>query len=165
MLFRSRQRLGILSVNFRSVPGTDWSGNFNAGVFDEWLTKVKAWAKENDRYEVAMQFVGQGISHAPQRDRVLIHEPMIAALNDADAEEMRKGYILGVMNQRGAHFVDPTGNEERAIADKYQKASDEALAMGYLRYSHALRRIAEYYLREAQQTVKEEAERKQEEEE
>lgn len=159
-----RQRLGILSVNFRSVPGTDWAGNFNAGVFDEWLTKVKAWAKENDRYEVAMQFVGQGISHAPQRDRVLIHEPMIAALNDADAEEMRKGYILGVINQRGAHFVDPTGNEERAIADKYQKASDEALAMGYLRYSHALRRIAEYYLREAQQTVKEEAERKQEEE-
>ena len=159
-----RQRLGKLSVNFRSVPGTDWSGNFNADVFNEWLTKVKAWAKENDRYEVAMQFVGQGISHAPQRDRVLIHEPMIAALNDADAAEMRKGYILGVMNQRGAHFVDPSGNEERAIADKYQKASDEALTMGYLRYSHALRRIAEYYLREARQTVKEEAERKQEEE-
>lgn len=160
-----RQRLGILSVNFRSVPGTDWSGNFNADVFNEWLSKVKAWAKENDRYEVAMQFVGQGLSYAPKKDRVLIYEPMIAALNDADAEEMRKGYILGVMNQRGAHFVDPTGNEERAIADKYQKASDEALAMGYLRYSHALRRIAEYYLREAQQTVKEEAERKQEEEE
>lgn len=37
--------------------------------------------------------------------------------------------------------------------------------MGYLRYSHALRRIAEYYVREAQQTVKEEAERKQQEEE
>lgn len=160
-----RQRLGILSVNFRSVPGTDWSGNFNADVFNDWLAKVKAWAKENDRYEVAMQFVGQGISHAPQRDRVLIHEPMIAVLNDADAEEMRKGYILGVMNQRGAHFVDPTGNEERTIADGYKKASDEALAMGYLRYSHALRRIAEYYVREAQQTVKEEAERKQQEEE
>ena len=160
-----RQRLGILSVNFRSVPGTDWSGNFNAEVFNEWLSKVKTWAKENDRYEVAMQFAGQGISYAPKRDKVLMHETMIAALNDADAEEMRKGYILGVMNQRGAHFVDPTGNEERVIADKYQKASDEALAMGYLRYSHALRRIAEYYLREAQQTAKEEAELKQEEEE
>lgn len=160
-----RQRLGILSMNFRSVPGTDWSGNFNADVFNDWLAKVKAWAKENDRYEVAMQFVGQGISHAPQRDRVLIHEPMIAALNDADAEEMRKGYILGVMNQRGAHFVDPTGNEERAIADKYQKASDEALAMGYIRYSHALKRIAEHYVREAEQTVKEETERKNQDEE
>lgn len=159
------QRLGILSVNFRSVPGTDWSGNFNPDAFNDWLAIVKKWAKENDRYEVAMQFAGQGISYAPMRDKVLIHETMIVALNDADAEEMRKGYILGVINQRGAHFVDPTGNEERAIADEYKKASYEALAMGYLRYSHALRKIADNYEREAQQTVKEEEERKQQEEE
>ena len=95
----------------------------------------------------------------------MIHEPMIAALNDADAEEMRKGYILGVINQRGAHFVDPTGNEERAIADEYKKASDDALTMGYQRYSNALRKIAVNYEREARQTVKEEAEWKQQEEE
>ncbi|MGI6025508.1 MAG: hypothetical protein ACOX7G_00870 [Candidatus Scatomorpha sp.] len=152
-------------MNFRSVPGTDWSGNFNPDAFNDWLAIVKKWAKENDRYEVAMQFAGQGISYAPMRDKVLMHETMIVALNDADAEEMRKGYILGVINQRGAHFVDPTGNEERAIADEYKKASDEALAMGYLRYSHALRKIADNYEREAQQTVKEEEERKQQEEE
>lgn len=159
------QRFGMLSVNFRSVPGMDWAGNFDAEVFKEWLAKVKTWSRENDRYEVAMQFTGQGISYAPKRGKVLIHEPMIAALNDADAEEMRKGYILGVINQRGAHFVDPTGNEERAIADEYKKASDDALTMGYQRYSNALRKIAENYEREARQTVKEEAEWKQQEEE
>lgn len=160
-----RQRLGILSVGFRAVPGTDWAGNFDAAAFVEWLTEVKTWAKENDRYDIAMQFVGRGISYAPKRDRVLIYEPMIAALNDADAEEMRKGYILGVMNQRGAHFIDTTGGDERALAEKYRKASEEALAMGYSRYSQALNSIAEYYTEEARQNVKEEEEERKRQEE
>ncbi len=159
------QRLGILSMNFRAVPGTDWTGNFDTTVFEEWLAKVKAWAKENDRYEVAMHFVGQGISYAPHRDGVLIHESMIEALNDADAEEIRSGYILAVMNQRGAHFVDPIGNQEKVIADKFEKAAKTAQCMGYSRYSRVLKKIADNYIEEAQQIINEEKELKQQEKE
>lgn len=52
------QRLFKIFFKFRVTPGMDWDGVFHEDVFINWLGRVKAWARENDRYEVAMQAVG-----------------------------------------------------------------------------------------------------------
>jgi len=148
------QRLFHVFYRFRAIPGTDWGGVFHEDTFSAWLQKVKLWARENDRYEVAMQTVGNGLSYAPVDEDGLLCEPVLCmTLNASDAEEIRKGYNLGIFNQRGAHFVDSEGKAERALAQKYNTAAEKAEELGYSRYSELLKRISEGYIFEAEQNA------------
>ena len=151
------QRLFKIFFKFRATPGIDWDGVFHEDVFINWLRQVKAWARENDRYEVAMHTVGSGLSYASVGENGLLCEQAFCrALNASDAEEIRTGYSLGIYNQRGAHSIDPEGKAERALAQKYNMAAEEAEKLGYSRYSDLLKRIAEGYLLEAEQNAFEE---------
>lgn len=141
------QRLFIIFFRFRATPGIDWNGVFHENVFIDWLEKVKTWACENDRYEVAMHTVGSGLSYAPVgKDGLLCEQALCRALNASDAEEIRTGYSLGIYNQRGAHFIDPEGKSERALAQKYHVAAEEAEKLGYSRYSELLETIGKRYI-------------------
>ena len=60
-----------ITYNFDVIPGTDWNGNFHSEVFDDWISKVKAWALENDRLEVSMHITGNGLSHAKFDEKIL----------------------------------------------------------------------------------------------
>lgn len=148
------QRLFKIFFKFRAIPGVDWDGVFHEDIFIDWLGKVKAWARENDRYEVAMQAVGSGLSYAPVGENGLLFEQTLCkTLNESDAEEIRTGYSLGIYNQRGAHFIDSEGKAERALAQKYNMAAEEAEKLGYSRYSELLRRIGKRYIFEAEQNA------------
>lgn len=147
-------RLFQIFFRFKAVPGIDWNGVFHEDVFINWLEKVKAWAHENDRYEVAMHTVGCGLSYAPTNEDGLLFEQVLCdAINASDAEEIRSGYSLGLYNQRGAHFVDPEGKPERALAKKYSRAAEKAEGLGYSRYAELLKRISEKYIFEAEQNA------------
>ena len=148
------KRLFQIFQNFCVVPGTDWKGVFHEDIFVDWLNKVKKWSRENDRYEVAMTIVGNGLSYAPVDNNGLLCEHIfLKTLDASDAREMRKGYCLGIINQRGAHFVDPEGTTERDLAQKYICASKCAEELGYSRYSEALKKISEIFLWEAKQNA------------
>ena len=56
------ERLFQLTFQYSIVPGTDWEGNFQPDIFTAWISIVKEWAKENDRFEVTMHTVGNGLS-------------------------------------------------------------------------------------------------------
>lgn len=151
------KRLFQILFKFCVVPGTDWDGNFHEDVFTSWLNKVKTWARDNDRYEIAMQTIGNGLSYARTDDSGIICESaIIKVLNAADSMDIRRGYSLGLINQRGAHFVDPEGKEEQSLEEKYTKAADKVEHQGYSRYSELLREIAANYISEAEQNALEE---------
>lgn len=148
------KRLSQILFKFCVIPGTDWDGNFHEDIFTSWLDEVKTWARDNDRYEVAVRIVGNGLSYASTDDDGIICElAIIKVLNAADAKEIRKGYHMGLFNQRGVHFVDPEGKAERIMAEKYTRGADKVEHQGYSRYSELLREIASSYIAEAEQNA------------
>lgn len=148
------ERLFQVFYKFRTIPGTDWNGTFHEDHFLNWMGKVKEWARANDRYEVAMNIVGRGLSYASiDTDGLLCEDILRQTLDAADAGEIRHGYHQGIFNQRGAHFVDPKGREEKKLAQKYNIAAEKAEELGYSRYAELLRRISKLYLWEARQNA------------
>lgn len=105
-------RLYEILFQFKVTPGIDWNGNFDAKRFDYWMKTVKTWSRDNDRYEVAMHTVGSGLSYAELDEDKLPQTAVIEELNRVENEELRRGYYLGIINQRGVHWIDPEGKPE-----------------------------------------------------
>lgn len=82
------------------------------------------------------------------------------ALNDPAQSQLRNGYRLGIHNQRGVHYIDPEGKEEKALAKAFQRRASAVEALGYTRFSEELERVAEHYLAEAQGNARHYAEKR-----
>lgn len=141
-------------LEYKVTPGVDWNGKFHENVFRSWMDFVKAWSLENDRYEVTMETVGAGFAYAQLDDEKLPQKVIIEELNKVENEELRRGYDLGVVNQRGVHFIDPEGKPELELAADYEMRADLAEKKGYSRFAELLRGIAEQYRREASRNIR-----------
>ena len=127
-------RLYEILFQFKVIPGIDWNGNFDAKRFDYWMKTVKTWSRDNDRYEVAMHTVGSGLSYAELDEDKLPQTAIIEELNRVENEELRRGYYLGIINQRGVHWIDPEGKPELELAEDYENKANIAESRGYSRY-------------------------------
>jgi hypothetical protein len=76
-------------------------------------------------------------------------------LNAPDAEEMRRGFNTAVVNSRGAHLVDPSGQPERHLAVQYRKKAQEVEDAGFARFASKLRDLADSYDLEAERIIEE----------
>ena len=148
------QRLFILVYDFCIVPGTDWNGLFVEEVFQGWLNRTLKWARETDREAVVQQTIGNGLSFAEKTDG-LPNDVILRELNKLENKEMRRGYMLGVCNQRGAHFIDPEGKPEIALSEKYKEYANAAYDKGYSRIAETMMAISKDYLKEAETNKKE----------
>lgn len=149
------KRLYHLIFEFCVVPGTDWNGCYHEEIFSTWMTYCKKWGKEEDREEVVLQTIGRGLSYAKKLENGLIDEFIINELNKVENDEMRRGYCIGVFNQRGVVRVDPEGKPELQLAQKYNEMAEQVESMGYAKYAEALRDIADSYTNEAMHHIKE----------
>lgn len=75
--------------------------------------------------------------------------------NKVKNSELRRGYYLGIINQRGVHFIDSEGKPEFELSEDYANRANIVEAMGYARYAEVLREIAEQYNREARRNISE----------
>jgi hypothetical protein len=150
-----RERLFTVLFQFKVTPGIDWNGCFNETSYRKWMNSVKAWSKTNDRYEVTMQTVGCGLSYASLDEEKLPPSPIMEDLNKVENTEIRRGYYIGIINQRGVHFVDPSGKPELKLSDEYKERADFVEAKGYSRYADVLRQISDEYKREAMHNIAE----------
>ena len=66
---------------------------------------------------------------------------------------MRNGFDIGILNSRGAHFVDPTGKPEKELAAKYRQQAEDVENAGYFRFADTLRRLAVTYEDEAKRII------------
>lgn len=147
------ERLFSLLWRFDVIPGMSWKNIFSSEKFKQWITYVKDWSKENDRYAVCMHTIGSGLSYATLDSDGLPEKVIMEELNLPENIEMRKGYKLGIINQRGVHFVDPSGEPEMLLAKKYDSFAAKVEAKGYNRYSQVLREIADNYVEEAKRNI------------
>lgn len=146
-------RLYEILFQFKVIPGIDWNGNFDAKRFDYWMKTVKTWSRDNDRYEVAMHTVGSGLSYAELDEDKLPQTAIIEELNRVENEELRRGYYLGIINQRGVHWIDPEGKPELELAEDYENRANTAESRGYSRYAGILRVIGDEFKREARRNA------------
>jgi len=132
-------------------PGTQEDGSFDEKRFAEWLQRVKTVCAESGHLEVALVNIGKVLIYAPQDPGGLwIHRAVADALDDRDADEMRVGFKTGKYNSRGAHLVDPTGEQERELARQFRRKAEEVENAGFHRFAVALRGLADDYDREAE---------------
>ena len=148
------KRLSEILFQFSVVPGTDWEGIYNESVFSEWMLKVKRWGEETDRIEVVLHTVGNGLSYAKKSEDGLMDAFIMKELNDVSNEELRIGYYIGTMNQRGVTNVDPEGKPEFMEAARYNGLAEKAESMGYSRFSETLKMIANAYDAEGKHHIK-----------
>lgn len=148
-----KERLFEVLFQFKVTPGINWNGEFEEEQFRIWINSVKSWSIENDRYVAAMHTVGSGLSYSKLDDEKLPPIAIIEELNKVDNDELRRGYYLGVINQRGVHFVDPEGKPELELGFDYENRANLVETKGYSRYAGVLREIADQYHREASQNI------------
>ncbi|MCV5446209.1 hypothetical protein OFN46_32040, partial [Escherichia coli] len=88
--------------NWKTPPGSQSNGTFNGERFTEWLQKVKEGSTASGHLDVALSKVGEVLIYPPSDPNGLwINREVAAALNDRDAESMRRGYMTGAYNSRG----------------------------------------------------------------
>jgi len=146
-------RLFKILFNYSITPGVDWDGLFNKEEFKKWMDYVKTWSETNDRYAVTMHTVGSGLSFAKLDEDKLPEIAIIEELNKPENNELRRGYYLGVLNQRGVHIVDPEGKTEMELAADYKERARIVESQGYARYADVLRDISSEYDREAERNI------------
>jgi hypothetical protein len=141
---------------WQTPPGTQVDGSFDGNQFKSWLQRVKNICTETGHLEVALITTGEVLIHCPPDDDGLWINRMVAeALNDRDAEDMRRGFHTGVFNSRGVHFVDPTGKPERELAEQFRKKAKDVENAGFHRFAVTLRGLADNYDREAERIIAE----------
>lgn len=149
------KRLFEILHDFCVVPGTDWDGNYNEEVFCKWIEFCKSWSKNEDREDIVQQIIGNGLSHARKIENGLIDEFLMRELNKIENEQMRRGYRIGIYNQRGVRWIDPEGKPEFELAKKYKEKAEMAESLGYALYAETLYLISDNYVREAEDNIKE----------
>ena len=148
-----KERLIKILFKYNITPGVDWYGVFDEEKFKQWVNHVEKWSKANDRYAVTMQTVGSGVSYAPLDGDKLPNKSIIELLNKIENTELRRGYYLGIINQRGMHYVDPKGTPELEIAADYNQRAAVAESRGYSRYANVLYEVAGHYQKEAEHNI------------
>jgi hypothetical protein len=141
---------------WETPPGTQRDGTFSEDLFTSWLQRVKEACTESGHLAVALIHVGQVLIHAPADPSGLwIHIAVAGALNERDADEMRKGFWAGAHKSRGVRLVDPTGNPERELAKQFRRKAEDVENAGFHRFAATLRSLADDYEREAERIVAE----------
>ena len=100
--------------------------------------------------------MGKVLIHSPPDPNDLwIHEVIAEALNAKDADGMRDGFYVGIINSRGVHHVDPTGKPEKELAAKYRQQAEDVENAGYYQFAITLKSLADSYEDEAKRIIEE----------
>jgi len=141
---------------WRTPPGMQTDGGFSKEHFIQWLKSTKAACTESGHIEVALTHVGNVLIHCPpDPDGFWINRAAAEALNAKDAEEMRNGFYIAILNSRGVHSVDPSGKPELELSAKYKKQAEDAENAGYQRLATEMRGVADSYANEAKRIIDE----------
>lgn len=107
----------------RGVPGDMEGGGIDRTKFDAWITGVRKLAAEQDRRDTADLTIGGWLSSSPaETDGTWPCLPVRDLLEQQDAENIRRGFHIGVINNRGVHSraVGAGGGQERDLAAQYR---------------------------------------------
>ncbi|MEQ8268300.1 MAG: hypothetical protein RH982_13985 [Parvibaculum sp.] len=145
-----------LLFNWRTPPGITDEGKFDARQFRVWLDEVVRLSRVSGHLDVALLKCGEVLVHTPADESGLWIDRSVAdALNEKEFEKMRRGYVTGVFNSRGAHWIDPSGKPEYELSEEYAQRAAEVELVGLPRFAETLREISEGYKHDGDRIVAE----------
>ena len=134
----------------RRIPGTDRNGNIAADDLTAWLTQVRELSAQYGRADIADHRLGELLSKAPPENTgAWPCVPVCEAMERIASPEIAQGFVIGVLNARGAHWRAEGGGQERELAAKYRGWSQQS-AFQFPYVSSVLEEIAASYDREAE---------------
>ncbi len=149
-----------LLYEWSQPPGVGLDQDFDGKAFSSWLEQVEQISKESGHYEVSMIKVGEVLYYTPEDpDGFWINRVVADCLSARGAKNMRSGFGTQIFNVRGVHWVDPTGNPERELAEKWRTRAEAAEQEGFVRFADTLREAAASYDEEAERIVRKHSER------
>lgn len=103
------------------IPGSEPDGTINASKLLSWVNQVRTMCAEHSRLEVGDEMIGQLLSRAG-RDEGLTWPSvsMCHVLEQISSSAIRDGFVIGTLNQRGVHWRQRGGAEERELAGMYR---------------------------------------------
>lgn len=145
-----------LLQKWRTPPGTQPDGSFSGEQFTYWLKQTKQSCSESGHLDIALNRIGKVLFYCPPDPQGLwIDHAAADALNARDAKKMREGLSDAIFYPGGTRSVDPSGQEQRQLSQKYRKQADEVEDSGYQRLATTLRELAEDYDLDAERNVDE----------
>ena len=140
---------------WKTIPGSREGGVFDQTKMHEWISEVRSKSRESGHLEVALTQIGHVLAHSPPDSSGLcILEPVATVLNELNADAMRNGFRIEILNSRGVHWGS-NGSEERELAAKYFKNADALDNAGYQRLAATVREIGNSYVRYAESEERE----------
>ena len=145
---------------WKTPPGTQEKGAFNAEQFEKWVRRVKELCTESGHLEVALRHIGKVLIYAPEDPgRLWIHSSVASALDERDDEDIRIGFYQGIFNSRGAHQVDSTAKPEKELAEQFHRKAEELKKICLPQFAATLERLSDYYEEEAKRIIDEHSQR------
>ncbi|MEH8076679.1 hypothetical protein, partial [Gallibacterium anatis] len=142
--------------NWRIIPGVQSDNTFDSEKFSLWFDKVKEICTTSGHWKNASYCIGQVLIYSPpDPDGLWIHKKIAAVLNERTAENIRSGYSTRIYNSRGVHSIDPTGQPERELAEKYQAQAKALEENGFINFATELKKMANRYENEAERIIEE----------
>jgi hypothetical protein len=136
---------------WKTPPGSQADGGLDGNSLHAWLERVKESSGDSGHLGVAMTYAGRVLMYSPRDpDGLWLHRAVAEELNAGDADDLRTGFRVALLNSRGVYWVDPKGTEERSLARKYRQQAGQIELAGYQRLAATLRQLATEYDDEAE---------------
>jgi len=149
---RGRAEFGYrLLKSFEQVPGQQGK-DIDIKRLRGWITVVRQRAAENDRVDVADEYIGRTLAHGSDdpTDAAWPHRAIRDLIEEFAVDHIDTGIITERYNMRGVHSKSPDegGDQERVLAAQYQGWADAAHA--WPRTNVMLEKIARQWRREGE---------------
>lgn len=117
----------------KRMPGTGSDGRVDADAFTQFIDSVQELCRQADRQAVGDLTLGEILAHAPaDEDGAWPFAPAREILDRSGADDLRRGFSVGVFNKRGVTCRSPCegGGQERNLASYYRSQAER------VQYSH-----------------------------
>ncbi len=140
---------------WHTPPGMQ-EGKFINDNFISWLKVTNEKTSKSGHLDVAQSHIGKVLFYCPaDNSGFWINEVVATELNKLESQTLREGFCSEIFNSRGAHIVDPTGKNEKEIANHWKLRASETEDKGYQRLAASLINLAKSYDREAERIIDE----------
>jgi hypothetical protein len=143
----SRQAWNIL-FQLEFCPCLDDYGNINVHELTSYTEEYLKQIDFKKREDIGRQTLGKSFAYSPKgEDDIFPMEAVREVFELYYSEELKRGFYLGKINQRGAYF-GTEGKAEQELALRYEDYA-RALRIEYPRLSQTLKKISDQYRAES----------------
>ena len=155
---RAKQAYHLLH-SWKKIPGMKDDYSINAQELRQWIEKVRRFAKDVGRLDVADIEIGKMLAQYPENIPQWPQEIIFQIIEEINTESLKSNYSSALFNKRGSSTRGPFdgGDIEREKAKYFEKLADD-FKNKYPNVSEIFKRLEIGYLADAKR-MDEQAER------